>query len=100
MSASDNNVRESLRNLLGYLHTSYESGRCYPSGPDGLREQASLMEAHDQAIRWARDVIGSDPFDCEEFHNLCTDYRGAVIGEHAQRAYEALQAYCRAHSYR
>lgn len=36
-----------------------------------------------------------DPFDCQEFHELCMDYRGAAIG-FAQEAYECLQAYCRA----
>lgn len=32
-------------------------------------------------------------FDCQEFHELCMDYRGATFPD-AQPAYEALQAYC------
>jgi hypothetical protein len=35
-----------------------------------------------------------DPFDCQEFHELCMDYRGAAP-QHAQGVYERLQAYCR-----
>jgi hypothetical protein len=33
-------------------------------------------------------------FDCQAFHELCMDYRGAVLPDHAQGAYERLQAYC------
>lgn len=39
-----------------------------------------------------------DPFDCQEFHELAMDYRGAHP-IHAQGAYERLQAYCRKHAY-
>lgn len=40
----------------------------------------------------------NDPFDCQEFHELCMDYRGAqytVDGNGPQACYEKLQAYCR-----
>ncbi len=40
-----------------------------------------------------------DPFDCQVFHELCMDYRGAQYGSEInspQQAYERLQAYCRA----
>lgn len=39
-----------------------------------------------------------DPFDCQEFHELCMDYRGAQYGSSVnapQQAYERLQKYCR-----
>ena len=36
-----------------------------------------------------------DVFDCREFHELCMDYRGAVLPNGPQTAYERLQAYCR-----
>lgn len=40
-----------------------------------------------------------DPFDCQEFHELCMDYRGASFNHPGrnlpQEAYERLQQYCR-----
>lgn len=36
----------------------------------------------------------NDPFDCQEFHELCMDYRGAPV-RLGGVAYERLQAYCR-----
>lgn len=36
----------------------------------------------------------NDPFDCQEFDELCMNYRGAPIGADAQYAYEKLQSYC------
>lgn len=41
----------------------------------------------------------SDPFDCQRFHELCMDYRGASP-QAAQAAYERLQEYCRDEIYR
>jgi hypothetical protein len=35
-------------------------------------------------------------FDCQEFHELCMDYRGAMTPSQANVAYEKLQAYCTA----
>lgn len=47
----------------------------------------------------------ADPFDCQEFHELCMNYRAAqglladgTLQNEPQRCYEALQAYCRKHS--
>lgn len=40
----------------------------------------------------------NDPFDCQEFHELCMDYRGAPLSterNYPQEAYERLQEYCR-----